>query len=158
MKNIIKYFLCFIFFTANISFVCAQQKQVIIKEPKFKPPVVKTYLGVNQNGATVTATEASQLVGLPLKIIDAHNNQYPVQSYQFLYRQKSFIQDDETGKKKEVFTIASDRFNTTPLPKIWVNSIKDKLQKDEQLYFFDIVVRDKQGRSFFAPEIKITIQ
>jgi hypothetical protein len=32
------------------------------------------------------------------------------------------------------------------------------LQKDEQLYFFDIVVKDKEGRDFFAPEIKITIK
>jgi hypothetical protein len=26
------------------------------------------------------------------------------------------------------------------------------------LYFFDIIVYDKQGRLFFAPELKITIQ
>jgi len=153
-----KYFVCIFLFsvTAEISF--GQQKEIITKVQKFKPPVVKTFLGTDENGATVTADEGSQLVGLPLKIVDAKNNQYPVQSYQFLYRQKSYIQDDETGKKKAVFTIASARFNATPLPDVWINNIKGRLQKDEQLYFFDIVVKDKEGRNFFAPELKITIR
>jgi hypothetical protein len=119
---------------------------------------VKTYLGVNQNGAEVTLDEGTQLVGLPLKITDEKNNQYPVVSYQFLYRQKSYILNDETGKKEKVFTISADRFKETPLPKLWVDIIRQRLQPEEQLYFFDIVVRDKEGREFFAPEIKITIK
>ncbi len=136
----------------------AQNKETITKEPKFKPPVVKTYLGVNQNGAEVTLDEGTQLVGLPLKITDEKNNQYPVVSYQFLYRQKSYILNDETGKKEKVFTISADRFKETPLPKLWVDIIRQRLQPEEQLYFFDIVVKDKEGRDFFAPEIKITIK
>lgn len=136
----------------------AQNKETITKEPKFKPPVVKTYLGVNQNSAEVTLDEGTQLVGLPLKITDEKNNQYPVVSYQFLYRQKSYILNDETGKKEKVFTISADRFKETPLPKLWVDIIRQRLQPEEQLYFFDIVVRDKEGREFFAPEIKITIK
>jgi hypothetical protein len=138
--------------------VIAQNKETIIKEPKFKPPVVKTYLGVNQNGAQVTVDEGVQLAGLPLKITDAEKNQYTIDSYQFLYRQKSYILDDETGKKKEVYTISADRFNSTPLPKVWVDNIRQRLQSGEQLYFFDIVVKDKKGREFFAPELKITIK
>lgn len=157
MKIVFNYFLLiFLFAVTKSSF--GQEKQVIIKEPKFKPPVVKTFLGVNQNGAIVTADEGAQLVGLPLKIADAKNNQYPVDSYQFLYRQKSYILNDETGKKEEVFTIAAGRFDKTPLPKVWIDNIKGRLQKDEQLYFFDIVVKDKEGRIFFAPELKITVQ
>ncbi len=158
MKVIMKYFLCILLFAATAKISLAQQKEVITKVQKFKPPVVKTFLGINQNGAQVTSDEANQLVSLPLKIADANNNQYPVESYQFLYRQKSFIKDDETGKIKTVFTIVSDRFKSTPLPKNWTNNIKGRLQKEEQLYFFDIVVKDKEGRNFFAPEIKITIK
>lgn len=157
MKIILKRSLLFyLLFVASAIF--AQDKTVITKEPKFKPPVVKTYLGINQNGATVTKEEASQLIGLPLKIVDDKNNRYPIDSYQFLYRRKSFIQNDETGKKEVTFTIVADRFFSTPLPKVWVENTKDQFQKDEQLYFFDIVVKDKEGRIFFAPELKITIQ
>lgn len=158
MKIIIRTFLCIFLLSFIAANSFAQTRDTIIRETKFKPPVVKTYLGVNQNGAKVTVDEGNQLVGLPLKIVDAKNNPYTIDSYQFLYRQKSFILDDETGKKEEVFTISADRFKATPLPKIWVDNIRRRLQKDEQLYFFDIVVKDKQGRIFFAPELKLTIQ
>lgn len=158
MKLILKSFLCVLFFSSFNLNAFSQDSTIITKEPKFKPPVVKTYLGVNQNGAEVMVDEGVQLVGLPLKITDAENNQYAIDSYQFLYRQKSYILDDETGKRKTVFTIASDRFTTTPLPKVWIDNIKDKLQAGEELYFFDIVVKDKKGREFFAPELKIMIK
>lgn len=150
--------LALVIFLFSITQICfGQQKEVITKVPKFKPPVVKTFLGVSENGAQVTADEGKQLIGLPLKIVDDKNNVYPVSSYRFLYKQKSIIVNNE-GKKEVTFTIAADRFTTTPLPKVWIDNIKDRLQKDEQLYFFDIVVKDKEGRQFFAPELKITIK
>ena len=157
MKAILKCSLVF-YFVLVASAIFAQNKTIITKEPKFKPPVVKTYLGVNQNGATVTKEEASQLIALPLKIVDDKNNTYPIDSYQFLYRRKSTVLNDETGSKETAFTIVANRFDSTPLPKVWIENTKDHFQKDEQLYFFDIVVKDKQGRKFFAPELKITIQ
>lgn len=147
---------CVIFFAANLTIFA--QEPVITKIAKFKPPAVQTYLGININGASVTKEEASQLVSLPLKITDAKKNVYPVESYQFLYKRKSVVQDEETGKKESTFTTVADRFKATPLPQIWVDNIKGGFQKDEQLYFFDIVVRDNSGRKFSAPELKITIQ
>jgi hypothetical protein len=157
MKNL-KYLYLIFFLFAIPPFSFAQQKEVITKVQKFKPPVVKTYLGINQNGAQVTVDEGNQLVGLPLKVVDAKNNVYPITSYRFLYRQKTIILNNETGKKEVSFTILADRFENTPLPNVWINNIKGRLQKDEQLYFFEIVVKDKEGREFFAPELKITIK
>ena len=157
MKSL-KYFLLIFVVSTSALFTYAQQKTVITKIAKFKPPVVKTFLGVNQNGASVTQDEAVQLITLPLKITDDKNNLYPIESYQFLYRKKSFVQDEETGKALPSFTIQSSLFTATPLPKIWVDNLKNSLQKEEQLYFFDIVVKDKEGRKFFAPELKITIK
>ena len=158
MKIILKFFLPIFLFAATTTVSFAQQKEVITKVQKFKPPVVKTYLGINQNGAQVTVDEANQLIALPLKIVDDKNNQYPIVSYRFLYRRKGIILNDETGKKEISFTIDADRFNTTPLPKVWIDNIQGHLQKDEQLYFFEIVVKDKENREFFAPELKITIK
>ena len=156
--QLLKYFFLIFILSSSGLFSFAQENPVIIKVSKFKPPVVKTFLGVNQNGASVTSDEAAQLITLPLKITDDKNNVYPIDSYQFLYRKKGAIQDEETGKIQTTFTIQSERFNATPLPKIWIDNLKDGFQKDEQLYFFDIVVKDKEGRRFFAPELKITIK
>ena len=157
MKLLKYFFLCFPLVT-SVVFSYAQQKPVITTVPKFKPPVVKTFWGVNQNGAKVTVDEASQLIAIPLKITDDKKNVYKIDNYQFLYRKKGAIQDEQTGKIQTAFTIQSARFDSTPLPKIWIDNLKTGFQKDEQLYFFDVMVKDKEGRKFFAPEIKITIQ
>ncbi len=161
MKTSIKKFLCILLFLTTAIVVTAQtnpQKPVITKVPKFKPPVVKTYLGVNTNGAAVTKEEASQLIVLPLKITADKKNEYQIDSYHFLYKRKGVVQDEETGRKQSTFTTVADLFRATPLPKVWLDNIKDGFQKDEEIYFFDIVVKDKAGRKFFAPDLKITIQ
>ena len=61
---------------------------------------MQTFLGINTNGAAVTKEEAAQLIALPLKITDAKKNAYTIDSYQFLYKRKSVVQDEETGKNK----------------------------------------------------------
>ena len=129
----------------------------VSKVAKFKPPVVQTFLGRNINGATVTIDEANQLINLPLKITDDKNNVYTVTSYQFMYKKKSVIENEQTGKKEIVFTTVADFFKTTPLPEVWKTNIGGRLQKGEELYYFDIIVKDKLNRKFFAPELKIKI-
>jgi len=129
----------------------------ITKVAKFKPPQVQTYLGRNTNGASVTVEEANQLINLPLKVTDDKNNPYTISSYQFMYKKKSVIENEQTGKKEIAFTTVADLFRTTPLPDVWKANIGGRLQKDEELYYFDIVVKDKLNRKFFAPELKIKI-
>ncbi|HSQ43497.1 MAG TPA: hypothetical protein VLM16_00780 [Ginsengibacter sp.] len=148
----------FSFLFASICLPSFAQDAAITKVPKFKPPVVKSYLGVNTNGAAVTVQEAQQLILLPLKVTDAKKNIYTIDSYHFLYKRKGVIQDEKTGKKSTTFTIVSDFFKTTPLPKTWTDNIKDSFQKDEELYFFDIIVKDNKNRKFFAPDLKITLR
>ena len=157
MKIYLKCFFLTVLFSTGAFISFSQDNPVITKVAKFKPPVVKTFLGANQNDASVTIEQAAQLVSLPLKIIDDKNNEYAIDSYQFLYRRKG-VTEDTQGKAQVSFTIVSDRFFATPLPKVWIDNIKGNLKKEEQLYYFDIVVKDKQGRKFSAPELKITIQ
>ena len=132
-------------------------KPAVTNVAKFKPPTVQTFLGRNINGATVTIEEANQLVNLPLKITDEKSNVYTVLSYQFLYKKKSIVENEQTGKKEIAFTTVADLFKTTPLPEVWRNNISGALQKGEELYYFDIIVKDKLNRKFFAPELKIKI-
>jgi hypothetical protein len=157
MKLSLNLFLFTVAFTA-VGLVSFAQDPVITKVPKFKPPVVKSYLGINTNGAVVTKEEAAQLIYLTLKITDEKKNIYSIDSYHFLYKKKGVVQDEETGKKSTTFTNLADLFKTTPLPKVWIDNIKDGFQKDEELYFFDIIVKDNKNRKFFAPDLKITIQ
>jgi hypothetical protein len=160
--TLIKYFfsLCLVCI-AGIGFAQAVKKSPVKSTSsfiKFKPPVVKTFLGRNEKETTVTVDEANQLVTLPLKIADDKNNAYTISSYQFLYKKKSVIENEETGRKEIAFTNTAGIFKTTPLPKVWQDNISGGIQKDEELYFFDVIVNDKQNRKFFAPNLKIIVK
>ena len=125
---------------------------------KFKPPIVKTFLGRNEKEATVSVDEATQLINLPLKIVDDKNIAYDISSYQFMYKKKSVVENEQSNKKEIVFTTVADRFKTTPLPKIWKDNIGGGIQKGEELFFFDIIVKDKLNRPFYAPNVKIIVK
>ena len=161
--TMIKFIGLLFFSMMSICAICQPVKHPPIKPgtvtpvTKFKPPVVKTFLGKNTKTAEISADEANQLLSLPLKITDDKNT-YPISSYQFMYRKKSVIENEETGRKQTVFTTVADLFKATPLPQVWVNNIAGGFQKGEELYFFDIIVSDKLKRKFFAPDLKLKIQ
>ncbi|MEO5501195.1 MAG: hypothetical protein ABIR31_07115, partial [Ginsengibacter sp.] len=95
---------------------------------------------------------------MALKVTDAKGVFYPIESYQFVYTKKGAMQDEATGKVVPTSTIQANRFFTSPLPKVWSDNISNSLHPGEEIYFFDIVVKDKQGRQFFAPPLKFIIK
>jgi len=126
---------------------------------KFKPPVVKTYLGkVTGNGTIIPVEQGKELIGLPLTVVDAKNNSYNVTHYQFSYKRVGITEDETTGKTTAESDMVAKRFTTTPLDSIWIKTIQDELHSGEELYFFDIIAKDKDDRLFFAPELRLIIQ
>ncbi len=133
-------------------------KSTIPAGAKFKRPNVKSFIGKISGKITLPAEEGRLLITQPLKIVDDKNVAYTISSYQFVYKRIGVTEDEATGKTSPQSDIAADRFTATPLPAVWQKNISEGLHKGEELYFFDIIVFDKQGRRFFAPEIQITIQ
>ncbi len=134
-------------------------KPVTAPVVKKKLPVVKTFLGKFTGIANdCPAEQAKQLITQSLRISDDKNVEYKLSSYQFSYKRIGVTENEETGKVSPQTDIAADRFTITPLPEIWQSNIKESLHKGEELFFFDVIVFDKQGKLFFAPEIKIIIQ
>lgn len=127
------------------------------KKTLFKPPVVFTSIGIRTNGDSVKVEEGVQLAGLPLKVRDKAGNAYEIANYRFLYRQKGYVENPENGKIEVVYTNAASRFDHTPLPKVWKENIARQLQKGEEFSFFEILVKDKQGRLFYAPDLHLYI-
>ncbi len=125
---------------------------------KYKKPLVKSFISDVSGTASLNAAIAGELISQPIYVIDDKKVNYTISSYQFVYKRIGVSEDEESGKAIPQSDIAADRFTTTPLPDVWQKNIKEGLHKGEELYFFDIIVFDKQGHRFFAPEIKITIQ
>ena len=134
-------------------------KTTITPVTKVKPPVVKTFLGRNQDGAVVTVEEGKQLVGLPLKITDAKNVAYNLSSYQFMSKKKSVIENEDTGRKELAFTTVADVFNTSPLPQIWVTYISDTVSPTDDEFSFSVsIFALKLHLNSFHPHIQFTPQ
>ena len=125
---------------------------------KFMPPKLTNLLGIRSGNTTVFVEEAVQLIKLPLKVTDDKKNVYTISSYHFMYKRKAVTEDEATGKVTPTMSNVSDLFRETPLPALWVKIITQQLRAGEELYFFDIVAKDAQGRLMFAPELRIKIK
>jgi len=155
-----RFFLLFIMAAmAFLTGTAQTSKKPVSTFAKFKPPVVKSYLGkFTGSTATCTTEEGKQIITQRLTISDDKNVVFKISSYQFAYKRIGVTEDEETGKVSPAKDMVAQRFTETPLPDIWKSNITEQLHAGEELYFFDIIVYDKQGRLFFAPELKITIR
>lgn len=156
MKNF-KLIALLLFASSSFLYTSAQ-KDVITKVAHFKPPIVKVSLGDIGSDSLVNVQAAAANLPMVLKVSDAKGIIYAIESYQFVYTKKGVIKDDQTGKLLPTSTIQANRFFTSPLPKVWSDNISSSLHPGEEIYFFDIVVKDKQGRKFFAPSLKFIIK
>jgi hypothetical protein len=159
LKNIVA--LCCLLMAAH--FAMAQKpKPAAVKTTtvqKFKPPKLKISLGNRTDSVIkVSVEEAVQLVTLPLTITDDKKSVYTISSYQCMYKRKGVTEDEQTGKVSPTTNIVADLFKTTPLPDIWKKIIAEQVKAGEEITFFDIVVKDVQGRLMFAPNIKLVVQ
>lgn len=125
---------------------------------KYKAPKLQTFLSGYKDSVVITSAEAENIIDLPLKVIDAKKTGYKISSYQFLYKKKVVTEDEASGKVSGATSISADYFKQTPLPPLWVNIIREQLKSGEQLYFFDVIVKDAQGRLSFAPDLKIIVK
>jgi hypothetical protein len=159
MKHLVKIVLAAAILMGQSAFAQpGKQPAKIIPVQKFKPPKVKTALGRCTDSIVVTKEEARQLIGLPLRISDAKNVTYAVSSYQFAYKSIAVTEDEASGKVLPTTAMVSDYFKTSPLPELWQENIKRTAASGDQFYFFDVIVKDAQGRLFFAPELKIYVR
>jgi hypothetical protein len=140
--------------------VSTPTSEVITKTQPFKPPVVKTFIGGQFTGdSTMMPVEQAKIViGLPLTVRDKNNNIYTITHYEFTYKRVGVTEDEETGTVSPETDIVGNEFTTTPLPEIWIKTINDSLHKNEELHFFDIIVKDNKGHVFYAPDIRFIMQ
>jgi hypothetical protein len=156
--NYQKIVLAFIMAAASLN-VSAQKKNTgkVQTFAKYKVPKLHTYLGSYKDSTGISVIDATNLITTPLKIVDDKKNVYSISSYQFLYKKKGVTEDEQTERTSPVTTISSARFKASPLPAIWINTIQQQLKAGEEMYFFDVIAKDAQGRVMYAPNLKLTV-
>jgi hypothetical protein len=155
----IKIILLSFFTLATIVSANAQKKKTIPSKKtlikKSELPVLKTYLGSYSDTVTISVQELIKLIESPIKVTDKQNNPYTITYYQFLYKRRVMSEDETTGKPFPTTSMVSDNFKTTPLPKVWIDNIRQDMKPGEELLFFDIIVKDSKGVVMYAPNLKI---
>lgn len=152
MKHI-KLFLVLVLLAAGTQ-LQAQTKPVA----KYKVPKLFTQLGGFRDSVNISVQEAENIIGQPLKIFDDKKGVYNISSYQFLYRKRGVTENEETGKVTPITSIVSSRFKVTPLPDTWASQVKEQVKPGEELFFFDVIAKDAQGRIMYAPNLKIMVK
>jgi len=156
-KSLVAFLFSFLFsFAAD-----AQNKQSnkpVPPIPKEKLPHLKSFLGIYTDSVSAPAIEVASMIGTPLRITDEKNNVYTVTYYEFLYKRLAVKEDEATGKLSPTYSIASEHFKLTPLSELWVKKIREDIKAGEELFFFDILVKDALGHVMYAPDLKIMVK
>ena len=152
MKHI-KIFLFLVLLAAGTQ-LQAQTKPVA----KYKVPKLFTQIGGLRDSVSIPVSEAENIIGQPLKIFDDKKGVYTISSYQFLYRKRGVTENEETGKVTPITSIVSSRFKITPLPDTWLTQVREQVKPGEELFFFDVIAKDAQGRVMYAPNLKIMVR
>lgn len=136
----------------------AQQptKSVSQERKKIKPPKMFSSIGVLKDSSVAPVDQVKALIGSPLMVKDAQNQPYTITYYRVIYTRRAFTEDEKTGKISPIKTQVSETFTQTPLSRIWIKILREELQAGEELYFLDIIAKDKAGNIFYAPELRIT--
>ena len=161
MISIVRFLLSFGFSAILTTALAQKPKQGTVKPAvvqKFKPPKLSCSLGIRTDSATIAVEEAIQLIKLPLTITDDKKSPYTISSYQLMYKRRAVTEDEESGKITPISSNVASLFRETPVPEPWKKIITEQLQPGEELYFFDIIAKDAQGRLMFAPDLKIKIK
>jgi hypothetical protein len=125
---------------------------------KFKVPKLIVSLGGYKDSSFIAPLVADAIVGAKLNVVDAKNIAYTLSSYQFLYRKIVVSEDEATGKAYNTTSVKSSLFKVSPLPAMWLNAVRENLRSGEEIIFFDIIVKDAQGRFMYAPNLKLTVK
>lgn len=160
MRTVVQFLLA-VLFSATVATVSAQKPKPAPagqSTQKFKPPKLTSKWGIHSDSATVIIEEALQLVNLPLRITDDKKNPYSISSYQLMYKRRGVTEDEETGKVSPTTTNVAQLFRETPLPALWKKILTEQLKQGDELYFFDVIAKDTQGRYMFAPELSIKVK
>jgi hypothetical protein len=125
---------------------------------KYTPPKLFTSLGVVKDSSKAPVAQAKAILGQRLTIQDEKGKKtYAIQSYQFLYR-KRVVTEDEAGNPQPATSLLAKQFyNGDSLPAAWVATMREEMLAGEELYFFDIIVKDDKGRIMYAPTLKIFV-
>jgi hypothetical protein len=155
MKSPIKSLLFLtIFVIGSFLHSSAQQKPA----STLKPPPLQSFWGTTKGG-DLPLEFVLGVLDSAVWVMDDKKIRYSISRFIIVYRSKDKYEDEKTGEIKTRFNPNSTSVkNSALLPEIWRKNLYEMIKKEDELIIADIIVRDKKGNYFAAPDVKIIIQ
>lgn len=156
MKKILLYI---VLFCAGYSVTFAQTRPAVKPGAKAKTVYPKIIMSIGGlKGGDITKDALTKIVDSALMAKDEDANTYTIVRFRLFYKFKSTYQDEESGQKKSSEDMrTSDFTNTSVLPELWRESIKDNIQKGDEMILDNIIVVLKNGSKIMAPALTFKV-
>jgi hypothetical protein len=140
---------------ATIGIVSAQEQPQ--PKPSLKPPTLESFWGTTKGGE-LPLEFVLNIIDSAVWVMDDKKIKYPLAKFLLVYRSKDRFEDEESGEIKSRFNTNSVQVrNGKILPDNWRTSLYESIKKEDEILITDIIVRDKKGNFFKAPDLKIII-
>lgn len=127
-------------------------------KPTLKPPPLQSFWGKTKGG-DLPLEMVLGTIDSAVWVIDDKKVRYHISRFYVVHRSKDKYEDEKTGEVKSRFnSTATDVKNSGYLPQLWQKNLYEIIKKDDEIIITDIIVKDRFGYYYTAPEIKIVVK
>ena len=146
----------FIFLVAATLFALAVHAQEKPK-PTLKPPPLQSFWGKTKGG-DLPLDLLLPTIDSAIWVIDDKKVKYHISRFILVYKSKDKFEDEKTGEVKTRFNTSGTNVSNSPfLPANWQKNLYEIVKKEDEILITDIIVKDKFGYYYTAPDIKIKV-
>ena len=133
--------------------VHAQEKP----KPTLKPPPLQSFWGKTKGG-DLPLDFLLPTIDSAIWVIDDKKVKYHISRFILVYKSKDKYEDEKTGEVKTRFNTSGTNVSNSPfLPANWQKNLYEIVKKEDEILITDIIVKDKFGYYYTAPDIKIKV-
>lgn len=146
----------FLFLVAAMLFALSVHAQDKPK-PTLKPPVLQSFWGKTKGG-DLPLDLLLPTIDSAIWVIDDKKVKYHISRFILVYKSKDKFEDEKNGEIKTRFNTSGVNVSNSPfLPANWQKNLYELVKKDDEILITDIIVKDKFGYYYTAPDIKIKV-
>ncbi|WP_148707347.1 hypothetical protein [Chitinophaga skermanii] len=101
---------------------------------------------------------ALSLLDSALRVRDQTNTLFPVQSFEFTYVKKEPYINDTTEQISFYTETTGDIFKGAKLDTLWQGHLRRSLEKGDELWFNDIIIKYKEDKLYRVPSLKFEVR
>lgn len=146
-----------LFLLLFVTALTVQTKAQDKPKPTLKPPPLQSFWGKTKGG-DLPLEIVLTTIDSAIWVIDDKKNRYHISRFIVVHRSKDKYEDEKTGEIKSKYnSTAANVSNSGFLSKPWQKNLYEIIKKEDEILITDIIVKDKFGYYYTAPDIKIKV-